>query len=150
MTKEEHRVLGITFFNKTWDYIDKNDKTKAEEMMMLDYAHASKLHWELSDPPVLNIQRAEWLIARVYSELNQFESANLHAKRCAELTRQHNIDDFDLVFAYEALARAHLIHRDRNQVDKYLDLAYEALKDVKKEDDKEYCKSQLDAIQKQL
>ena len=146
MTKEAHKKLGVTYFNKTWAFIDKQDKNKDEELQMLDYAHASKLHWQLSGAPVLNIVRGEWLIARVYAELDLFESSLLHAQRCADLTIQNDIDDFDLVFAYEGLARSHLINKNREEVDKYLDLAYKANEKVKKEEDREYGRSQLDEI----
>ena len=66
MTKEEHKKLGITYFNKTWDFIDNKNRTEDETLQMLDYAHASKFHWQQSEPPVLNIERGEWMLGRVY------------------------------------------------------------------------------------
>ena len=146
MTKDEHRALGITYFNKTWDYIDKPERTVEDDAMMLHYAHASRLHWGLSEASALNIVRGEWQIARVYALLGLGKSALLHATYCLEETKKHNIADFDLVFAYEAVARAHLVNDDKDACLDYLKKAYKAVDQVVDQDDKDYCVSELDSI----
>ena len=45
MTQEEHKKLGIDLFNATWDLIDRNDRTPAQNLEMIHAAHASAYHW---------------------------------------------------------------------------------------------------------
>lgn len=146
MNKEEHKDLGIQFFNQTWDFIDNDHKTQAEKMQLIDLAHGSKLHWVLSEPPMINIVRADWLISHAYAHLDFGGLALSYAKICLEQTLNHKIKDFDLVFAYEAMARAYKILGDVSLCQAYLDKAYEAVKGVEKKEDKVYCISELDAL----
>ena len=149
MTKEEHKKLGIEYFNKTWDLIDKKDKTLGDRMQMIHYSHSSRLHWELSGAPLLNIVRGDWQISHVYSILDMGESALYHAQFVYDMTLKNEYKDFDLVFAYEAMAYAYKVLGDRILMKEYLDKGYESIKQVSTTDDKTYCKSQLDIILEQ-
>ncbi len=146
MTKEDHKKLGITFFNKTWDYIDQKDKTEKDKLSMINFTHASRLHWELSGAPALNLVRGDWQISHVYSLLGMGESALVYAKSCFDNTIDNNFGDFDLVFAYEAMAYAHKILGNDELKSEYLEKGYKAIDQVEKQGDKDYCKSELDKI----
>lgn len=86
--------------------LGKPDRSKAEDESMFHTAHASCCHW-LKVGTGSHHQRAEWLIARVYSELSLGESALRHARRCEELTEEHAdlMEDFR-AYALECMARA--------------------------------------------
>ena len=148
MTFNEHKKLGIEFFNTTWDYLDKPNRTKGDNIEMIHYAHSSTLHWQLSGAPILNIVRGLWQISRVYSVLNMGESALFHAKTCYEKTIANNIDDFDLVFAHECMANAYKVLGEQKLMSKHINLGYHAIDQVTKQGDKNYCKSELDNIKK--
>ncbi|MEP6909651.1 MAG: hypothetical protein ABI896_04365, partial [Actinomycetota bacterium] len=49
----------------------------------------------------------EWQISRVYTVLGRAEPAIWHAQRCLQHCEDAVIGDWDLAYAYEALARAH-------------------------------------------
>lgn len=140
----DNRSIAINLFNKTWDLLDKKDLTKEEELLMISQAHASYYHWSLVGIS-LNLQRGQWMISHVYSVLKMFESAVYHANRCYEITIENNIEDFDLTFAYEGLARAHHLV-DNDKASDYLTKAYESLKNIKEDDDRKYSKSVLDEL----
>lgn len=146
MTNEEHKKLGITYFNKTWDYIDKTDRTKDEDLEMLHYASASRLHWQLSGAPTLNLVRGDWQVAKVHVILGLKDSAMAFAKSCYDKTIENSFGDFDLVFAHEIMAHAYRINNDLDNMEKHIKLGYEAVDQVEKEGDKKYCISQLDLI----
>ena len=148
MTKEEHRKLGIEYFNKTWDYIDKQDRTEEDDLMMMNYTHASRLHWTLSEAPLLNIVRGEWQISHVYALLGMGESALKHAEFVHKHTLDQGFGDFDLVFAHECMAYAYKVLGDLEKMNHYLDLGYASIDQCEKQGDKDYCKSQLDLIKK--
>ena len=97
------RRLGVDLFNGTWALIE----TRADDELMLHAAHASAYHWAVA-PECLpeNRARSEWLLARVYALLGRGEPALHHARRCLAWCEEHDLRDWDLAFAYEALARA--------------------------------------------
>jgi len=101
----QHRKLGIDLFNYVWTLLEKPDRTREESEGMIHAAHASRWHWSVVGAPV-NFARGEWQISRVYAVLGRGESALVHALRCLEICRANEIGDFDLAYAYEALARA--------------------------------------------
>lgn len=148
MTLEEHKKLGITYFNSTWDLLDKTDRNKDEDAKMIHFAHGSRLHWELSGAPVLNLVRGDWQISRVYAVLGLGESALYHAKRCLTKTIDNNIGDFDLVFAHECMANAYKVTGYQKGMNEHLELGFESVDQVEKDGDKEYCKGELENIKK--
>jgi hypothetical protein len=144
-SKEEHKKFAISLFNLTWSLLDKKDRTREEDDRMIHAAHASRYHWgEIGTP--LEFERGEWQISRVYSVLKRSEPALFHAKRCLDICKKNNIGDFDIAFAYEAIARALSITRDVAECEKYLLLAKEAGERIAKKEDKDYFFSELKTI----
>jgi hypothetical protein len=124
---EAHRHFAIKFNGETWDLLEKADRTREDDDLLVLSAFASLRHW-LEAGTGVHHQRGEWLIARVYSVLGQSEGALYHARRCLELTEQHagEMADFDRAYAYEAVARANAIAGDWEQARSYLAQAEEA------------------------
>src|SRR5205085_2370588 len=108
MNAEEQRRLAASLFNHVWTLLERDSRTEEEDDEMIHAAHASRHHWGAVGAPV-NLARGEWQCSRVYAVLGRGEPALWHARRCLELCDRHSIGDFDLAFAYEALARAHAV-----------------------------------------
>lgn len=143
--KEAHKKFAVDCFNQTWNLLDKKDRTVEEVDKMIHTAHASRFHWgEIGTP--LEFERGEWQISRVYSVLKRSEPALYHAKRCLEICKKNNIGDFDLAFAYEAMARAYAIAENEKECNTYIQLAKEAAEQIKKKEDKDYFLSELKTI----
>ena len=121
---EAHRHFAAKLNGVVWSLIEKADRSKAEEENMLHSAHASCCHW-LEVGTGLHHQRAEWMIARVYSELGLAESALRHASRCRELTQEHGdlMEDFDRAYALKAMARANAVAGKPAEALEFLQLA---------------------------
>jgi len=143
----DHRQLGVDLFNHTWDLLDKNERTQPEVDEMIHAAHASRYHWSLVGTAV-NLARGEWQISRVYSVLGRGEPAYYHAQRSLEICHENGIGDFDLAFAYEALARAASVSGDEQSMKEYLSQANAAGEKIAEQDDKEYFFSQLGSVVK--
>jgi len=150
MNQDQHKELGIAYFNKTWEYLDNPHRSEADNQTMLHYAHASRLHWELSGAPILNRIRGDWMLANVYGRLGMSEGAMRFAEQCLNDTLQEGIGDFDLVFAYETMARAHYAGGDQRDAKAYLKKAYDGLNQVSSQDDRHYCKTVLDALKNDI
>jgi len=137
-----HRRFAVDLFNLTWDLLDKPERTPEQDDTMIHAAHASRYHWgEVGTP--LEFARGEWQISRVYAVLRYPESALYHAQRCLDLCRANGIGDFDLAFAYEALARAYAIAGDDARSGEYIELAMKAAAEIAKPEDREYLEGEL-------
>jgi hypothetical protein len=144
-SKEDHEKFARGLFNLTWSLLDKKDRAKDDNDKMINAAHASRYHWgEIGTP--MNLERGEWQISRVYSVLGRSEPALYHARNCLEICEKNNIGDFDIAFAYEGMARANTVAKQKAETKKYLDLAKKSGEQIKKKDDKDYFFSELQTI----
>jgi len=144
-SEEEHRKFAVNLFNLVWSLLDKKDRTKNDDDKMIHAAHASRFHWgEIGTP--LHFERGEWQISRVYSVLGRSEPALHHAKRCLEICKENGIGDFDIAFAYEAMARAHATAGNKKECHKYVQLSKEAGEQIAKKEDKDYFFGELKTI----
>jgi hypothetical protein len=111
----------------------------------LHAAHASRFHWgEIGTPGEL--ERGEWQISRMYTVLNRPQSAFWHAKGCLEICKEDNIRDWDIAFAYEAMARACAVAGQKAECKNYLELANKAAEQIKEKGDRDYLLSELKTI----
>jgi hypothetical protein len=142
----DHRQLGVDLFNDVWRLLNKSDRTPDEDDELLHQAHASAYHWlKAPECEPKNRARSEWLCARVYAVLGRGEPALHHATRCLEITEQHadNVEDWDLPFAYEALARAHGVAGDAGESRRYAELARESGESIADPEDREHFDAEL-------
>jgi hypothetical protein len=77
--------------------------------------------------------------------LEREEPALYHANLCLQITLDNNIEDFDLAFAHEALARASALAGNKKDYEHHLKLAKEAGEKIKDKGDKEYFFEDLNA-----
>ena len=99
----EERQRGVDLFNEVWRLM----KSREDDHRMLHAAHASRYHWgEAEECAPKNLARGEWQISRIYTVLGRAEPATWHARRCLEHCEENGIGDWDLAYAFEALARA--------------------------------------------
>ncbi len=116
----DHRQLGVDLFNETWRLLESRE----DDTLLVDCAHASAYHWARADEcKPQNRARSAWLVSRVYTVLERPEPAFFHADRCFQLCERYGLGDWDLAFAYEALARASGVAGDRDGVQQYVELA---------------------------
>jgi hypothetical protein len=98
----EERQRGVDLFNEVWRLME----TREDDDRMLHATHAMAYYWgEAPECRPENRARAEWQISRVYTVLGRAEPAVWHARRCLEWCEQAGLGDWDLAYAYEALAR---------------------------------------------
>ncbi len=100
------RRVAVGLFNHVWSLMDIADRTPAQDDEMVHAVHASRHHWSAIGGPE-NFARGEWQCSRVYAVLGRGEPALHHASRCLALCLDNGFNDWDLAYAYEAVARAH-------------------------------------------
>ncbi|HXZ57972.1 MAG TPA: hypothetical protein VEG40_10340 [Gaiellaceae bacterium] len=147
LSADEHRTLGIDLFNKTWTLMETSDRTAEQDDELLHCAHASAYHW-LQAGKLGNRVRSEWQCARAYTVLARPEPALHHARRCHELAESapDALEEFDLPFACEALARAHALAGDETEARNWLDRARAAAADVIDDNDRALLEADLATV----
>ena len=137
---DDHRALGVELYNSSWPLLEKPDRTPDEADELLHQAHASAYHWlKAPECEPKNRVRSEWLCSRVYSVLGRAEPALHHARRCLELCERHedNVEDWDVAFAYEAVARASRVAGDESEAKRYEERGRELAEQIADPEDKE-------------
>jgi hypothetical protein len=130
-----HRHFSADCFNRTWELIDKPDRTPADNEQMLLLAYASLWHWtQRPDCTPRNLSVGYWLLSRVYSLLGVPKPARYFG----ELSLQHAEHEppFYIGYAHEALARAALVAGDRLALARHFDLARKLAADVEDAEDR--------------
>jgi hypothetical protein len=141
---EWHRQQAVDLFNFAWTLIDKLDRTAAEEDLLIHAAHASRYHWGIAGTTV-NYLRGDWQIAHVYTLLNLPERALHYAQLCLRQCEANHIGDFDLAFAYEAVARALAAAGQAVEAQQAYRLAAQAGEHIADEEDRQHFQAELAA-----
>ncbi len=142
---EQRRVLASDLFNRVWELLEQAERSREEDDEMLHGAHASRALWA-GVGTVANLSRGEWQCSRVYAVLGRPEPALWHARRCLELCEQAppgTLAEFDLPFAFEALARAGAVAGDRAAALSWLERGADAAVRIADADDRELVATDL-------
>ena len=107
-TPAEERAQAVSLFNHAWTLLDLPERTTDQDFDLIHCVHASRWHWgRVGGPQQWAI--GEWQCARAHAVLGHTEASLLHAQRCLDLCREHDLHGFVVASAHEALARAHLV-----------------------------------------
>ena len=142
---EVQRKIAVDLFNYTWTLLEKDDRSERDTDRMIDAAHASRFFWEDIGDPVHHA-RGEWQVSRAYAIAERGEPALYHAQRCLEICEENRIGDFDLAYAYEALARAHGVADEPEAAERYEARAREAGERIAEQDDRDLFFSDLKTL----
>ena len=135
---QAHYYFAMEFQRQTWDLIEKKERSRFEDVRMLDYAHASLAHWRTTGTAVRQ-QRGEWLISRIHAVLGEGAQALKHAQLCHELLENNKdeMGDSDFAFAYEAIARAYAVNGEKAEALRFIEKAQKAGEIIQEPGDRE-------------
>jgi hypothetical protein len=139
LTPEQQRRLAVDLFNRAWGLMELRERTPEQDDELVHTAHASAYHW-LQVGTAANRARSEWQLSRVYVVLGRAEPALHHARRCLQICEAspEALEDWDLPYAHEALARAHRLAGDSDEAERHSAQASELAKNVAGEKDREH------------
>jgi tetratricopeptide (TPR) repeat protein len=139
-----HHYMGIEMNIQTWNLLSKGDRTEQDDVRMINFAHASLYHWKFSSKfEPINAQRGEWLISRVYAALGKGDKALSHANETMRFTIENEFKDFDLAYAYEAIARAYAALGNEDRFSEFYTKAKDAGKLINGSEDQKYFNDDL-------
>ena len=140
-----HRNVGVALFNYAWTLLDMESRTPEQDIELVHVTHASAYHW-MQVGTAANRARSEWQCSRVYAVLGRAEPAIWHAGLCLAICEAEGIGDWDLGFAYEALARAHAVAGDKQESARWLQRAREQAADIAEAGDRDLLLKDLATI----
>ena len=134
---EAHTYFAHFTNNRVWELLQKTNRSQAENDEMLHAAHACAYHWKFAGTAV-HQQRGEWLISHIHAVLGHGNEALRHAQRCFELTESNRdlMQDFDIAYAFEGMARAQALLGDHKMAEEFLILAQQAGNAIANEEDR--------------
>ncbi len=143
-TTDWHRFFAVDCNHLVWKLLGKPDRTAEDDLTMLHAAHASYFHW-LQVGKIENTIRGEWMCSRVYAVLRESEPALRHAQHALRLCEENGVKDFDLAYAYEAMARAHACAEQRYAARQFHVLAAGAATEIADAEDRKIFVNDLHA-----
>jgi len=140
----ERRRLAVDLFNHAWSLLRLSERTPEQDDELIHAAHASRHHWA-EVGTAANLARGEWQVSRVYATLGRAEPALYHAGRCLAYCEADPaaLEDWDLPYAYEALARAHAVAGNAAEARVNADRARELGERIADEEDREQLAADL-------
>jgi hypothetical protein len=147
VTPEEERQLAVDLFNRAWTLMETGERTEEQDDELINTAHASAYHWTQVGTPA-NRARSEWQLSRAYSVLDRPEPALHHARRCLAYCEENPeaIEDWDLPYAHEALARAHALAGEADVAGRHAAAARELAAGVTGAEDREHLEADLGTL----
>lgn len=140
--QEAHQFFAGDTNNRTWDLIEKNDRTSDEAVRMIHQSHASAYHWSVAGEPV-NLVRAHYLVAKAYFAVEMLEPAVFWAEKAWNSTVELGLDSWDYAFGCEIMARAHAATGNQSGFQDLHAKAVEAIGGLGKQD-AALCQGELD------
>jgi hypothetical protein len=122
----EHLDLAKTTFNKTWEYLDRDDRTEDDDREMLAHAAASWHHWRQVGSPQ-NRSVSDWQMSRVLAVLGAVDLARSFGDACLATAVDADLGGFYVAMGHEAIARAAMLAGDNAAKDKHVAAAREIL-----------------------
>jgi hypothetical protein len=98
-----HRALAVTANNLAADLEEKRDRIAVQTELMLAAAGVARKHWEIAGT-WLEVERAEYRLAKAHLSAGHLERARTHAEACLSLCQLHDDAALELFWAHEALA----------------------------------------------
>jgi len=143
---EAHEYFSTEYFNKTWEYIEKEDSRSTEDnMTMLHTAIASLWHWtQREDVSAENLAVGYWQVSRVYNLIKQPNNARTYG--LLSLKHAEDLEPFFKAYAYETLARAEMQCNNRVIMMVHLEKAYKMVEQIENEEDRQLLLKDLESI----
>jgi len=146
--RDLHRWFGVQLNNAMWEAIEDEGlgahSPTLDKERLLYSAYASAYHWRNVGNEA-NFARGEHLISRMASRLGEVDLALRHARRCLDLIEEYPdlMEDWDLPFAHEALARAMAGTGDLRGARVHFDTAVDLTADVSGDADRAILEAEL-------
>lgn len=141
----DHLELARTTFNKTWELLDREDRTEEDDREMAAMALASRYHWRQVGE-AKNHSISDWQVSRVFAALGDAQMALSFGKAALEVAVESGLTPFYVGFGHEAVARAAALVGDIATRDDHLAKARVQAEAVEDAEERKMLTDDLDTI----
>jgi hypothetical protein len=142
-----HRHFSADFFNQTWTLLDVDVRSDEDTEVMVDLAHASRLHWRhRKDQSPRSMAIGAWQLSRVYSIAGRPNEALRYATESLEIARSEDVGAFYEAYGHEAVARAAASLGDSDTARLHIKAARGILDAIEQPGDRAAVAADLDSI----
>ena len=142
----EHLELARATFNQTWEYLDRDDRTEADNRVMLTHAAASWYHWrQVGDSQ--NRSLSDWQMSRVLAVLGSADLARSFGAACLEISTEADLAPFYVAMAHESIARAAMVGGDDAARHEHVAAAKELLGSISESEEIEILTNDLASLE---
>jgi hypothetical protein len=147
--QEFHRKVAPECFDRTWDYLEQQNRSLDDDQMMLNLAHASRYHRSLiGKPGTLQLATGRSLGSTLHWT-NRISRSALQGKPL-EISQKDNLSE-RLISAYEGMARTHAAAREYPFAGEFVSKAREQLRAVSLDDeDRKTYSDQIDETERMI
>jgi len=142
--KEWHLYFAIECNNRAWD-LSIQARNHAEDLEMLNAAHASALHWKAMGKE-LNNMRATMLLAEVHALLGNGTTAFLYAQGMREYFLGIETPDWELAFVHTIYAHAAFAAGESSVHKSAYETAIKAIQAIKDDQDREIVQKTFEGV----
>lgn len=136
--KTAFRAMAIASNNLACQFEEQAELSAEETELMLEAAHKARDFWGKAGA-WLEIERAEYRLARSYLKAGNNQASVHHAALCLEICTAHQAEPLEFFFAYQALLMAEPNRvEEQQQVMRYFNLLSEG--------DQAWCQAELDQL----
>ena len=142
-----HKYFSAECFNQAWDLIDKSDRTPEENEAMIRLSIASTWHWtQRADCAPTNLSVGYWQTSRIYALLGQADNSRHYGQLSLSALQGDDVPPFYRGYAYEALARAESVARNKAKMEAFLAEARRAAEGVTEDEGRQMLLADLNTI----
>ena len=136
------RALAPRAFNRTWELLDAESRTREQEEEMLAATFTQRHLW-YEVGTARNWAIADWQVSRVAAVLGYADLALRFGERSLDIAEEHGLDAFVKGFAHEAIARAAASVDDIETFTEHLELAKATLAAIEDDEEREILAADL-------
>jgi hypothetical protein len=139
-----HRRFATSCFNRTWDLLDRTERSDADEAEMIHMAHASRWHWgHVPDKTPSNLAVGAWQLSRVYAVAGRPDEAMRYGEESLQIATERHLGPFLVGYGHEAIARAASMSGDTATRDRHRREAAECAERIEHDNDRAMLLSDL-------
>lgn len=142
---DPQRGLAVDYYNRTWDLIDRSDRSAADDRRMLTLAMASRALWDGIGGDEQRIT-GDWQVAHVAALTGHAGLSLDFAAAAYERAAGADVPLWLKASTCEGLARAHAAAGQRRERDAWVVKARELLEQVDDADDRAVIEAQLATV----
>jgi hypothetical protein len=145
--KDAQKALAASYHNLAAQ-LEEGPRGAERDALMMDAARLSRSTWAEAGTWV-NIERADYMLARCAATVGDGAQAVMHAKSCLAICEANGADAFEHFFAHEALGRACVVSGDHDAASTQL-ARMQGLMSQIGDDNREYCQGCIDKLRTTL